>query len=55
MLTGNTPWRAKTEAELKRQIKAVSIKSLVPIGVSRNTANFLVRSLQINHSLRMTP
>jgi hypothetical protein len=38
MLTGNTPWRAKTEADLKRQIKAISIKSLIPPGVSKTTS-----------------
>lgn len=35
MLTGKTPWRAKTEADLKRQIRAVSIKSVIPAHISR--------------------
>lgn len=55
MLTGKTPWRAKTETDLKRQIKAVSIKSVIPAHVSRNATEFLCRSLSLNPSMRMTP
>lgn len=55
MLTGNTPWRAKTETDLKRQIKAISIKSLIPAGVSKASTDFLIRALQVNPNLRMTP
>lgn len=55
MLTGNTPWRAKTEADLKRQIKAVPIKSILPVGVSKIGAAFLTRALQLNPASRMGP
>ena len=55
MLTGNTPWRAKTETDLKRQIKAISIKTLIPAGVSKASTDFLLRALQVNPNLRMTP
>lgn len=55
MLTGHTPWRAKTEADLKRQIKAISIKSLIPAHVSRNSSDFLLKALQVNPTLRMAP
>ena len=55
MLTGHTPWRAKTEADLKRQIKAISIKSLIPANISRNSSDFLLKALQVNSSLRMSP
>lgn len=55
MLTGHTPWKAKTEADLKRQIKGVSIKSLLPVNISRSSTDFLLRTLQMNPSLRMSP
>ena len=54
MLTGHTPWKAKTEADLKRQIKAISIKSLIPGHISRVASDFLLKSLQLNSSLRMS-
>ena len=54
MLTGHTPWKAKTESDLKRQIKAISIKSLVPGHLSRSSVDFLLKSLQLNQTLRMT-
>ena len=54
MLTGHTPWKAKTEADLKRQIKAISIKSLIPTNISRNSADFLTKSLQLNSTMRMS-
>ena len=54
MLTGHTPWKAKTEADLKRQIKAISIKSLIPGHISRLASDFLLKSLQLNSSLRMS-
>lgn len=55
MLTGRTPWKAKTESDLKRQIRAVPIKTLLPTNISRMSADFLTRTLQINPSLRMSP
>lgn len=55
MLTGNTPWRAKTEADLKRQIKAISIKSILPVGISKSASAFLLKSLQLNPAARMGP
>lgn len=55
MLTGRTPWKAKTEAELKKQIKSVPIRSLLPPSLSRTAADFLVRALQVNPALRMSP
>jgi serine/threonine protein kinase len=54
MLTGHTPWKAKTESDLKRQIKAISIKSLIPGHLSRSSSDFLLKSLQLNQTLRMT-
>ena len=54
MLTGHTPWKAKTEADLKRQIKAISIKSLIPSHISRNSSDFLLKALQVNSNLRMS-
>jgi hypothetical protein len=55
MLTGHTPWKAKTEADLKRQIKAISIKTLIPTNISRSSQEFLLKTLQLNVSLRMSP
>jgi hypothetical protein len=55
MLTGSTPWRAKTEADLKRQIKAVPIKSILPVGLSKIGSSFLTRALQLNPTVRMGP
>ena len=54
MLTGHTPWKAKTEADLKRQIKAISIKSLIPANITRTSSDFLLKALQVNSSLRMS-
>ena len=38
MLTGKTPWRAKTYSDLKRQIKNNHIKTLIPSHLSLLTA-----------------
>jgi len=38
MLTGKTPWRAKTESDLKRQIKNNPIKNLLPTNISSHSA-----------------
>ena len=54
MLTGHTPCKAKTEADLKRQIKAISIKTLIPANITRNSSDFLLKALQVNSSLRMS-
>ncbi len=35
MLTGRTPWRAKTESDLKRMLKSSSIKNLLPAKISK--------------------
>ncbi len=55
MLTGKTPWRAKTESDLKRQIKNNPIKTLFPSNISALSAEFLKRSLELNPVLRMSP
>lgn len=55
MLTGKTPWRAKTESDLKRQIKNNPIKTLLPSNISALSAEFLKRSLELNPVLRMSP
>ena len=38
MLTGKTPWKARTETDLKRQIKALPINALLPAGISEISA-----------------
>jgi hypothetical protein len=45
MLTGKTPWRAKTESDLKRMLKSVSIKTILPQRVSKISEDFLVKTL----------
>lgn len=35
MLTGKTPWRAKTETDLKRQLKSTPIKNLLPSKIGK--------------------
>lgn len=45
MLTGKTPWRAKTESDLKRQIKNNPIKNLLPNNISPLSVEFLKRTL----------
>jgi serine/threonine protein kinase len=37
MLTGKTPWRAKTEKELAKQITSVPIKKLLPPSISSSS------------------
>lgn len=55
MLTGKTPWRAKTENDLKRQIKGISIKNLIPVHLSGLSTHFLIKALDVNVATRMTP
>jgi serine/threonine protein kinase len=55
MLTGKTPWRAKTESDLKRQIKSNPIKALLPSNISSQSVEFLKKSLEPNPVLRMSP
>lgn len=45
MLTGRTPWRAKTEADLKKILKLNSIKSLLPLKISKISEEFLMKTL----------
>jgi serine/threonine protein kinase len=45
MLTGKTPWRAKTESDLKRQIKNNPIKNLLPSNISALSCDFLKKAL----------
>lgn len=45
MLTGKTPWRAKTESDLKRQIKTNPIKNIIPSNLSSISVEFLKKTL----------
>ena len=45
MLTGRTPWRAKTEADLKKILKLNSIKSWLPLKISKISEEFLMKTL----------
>ena len=53
MLTGNTPWSGRTEADLKKKIKNVPIHTMIPANISKTSAVFLKRALQFDHAKRM--
>ena len=55
MLTGKTPWKAKTEKELGRMLNSVPIRKLLPKNISQSSENFLIRSLEIDYQARMCP
>ena len=55
MLTGKTPWRAKTESDLKRQLKSTPIKNILPSKIGKESSEFLIRTLTIDVENRMTP
>ena len=55
MLTGNTPWSGRTEAELKAKIKTISIKTLMPSSISKASSSFLRKTLEVDHNRRMEP
>lgn len=55
LLTGKTPWRAKTEKELGRQLLSVPIDRLLPKNISDVSAEFLKKSLAVNYDRRMNP
>jgi hypothetical protein len=55
MLTGRTPWKAKTEKELGRMLNSVPIKKLMPKNISANSMDFLSRTLDIDYQARMCP
>jgi serine/threonine protein kinase len=55
MLTGKTPWRAKTESDLKRQLKSTPIKNILPSNIGKSSSDFLIKSLTLDAENRMTP
>ena len=55
MLTGKTPWRAKTEKELARLLTSVPIKKLLPPSISHSSETFLLRALAVDINERMSP
>ena len=55
MLTGKTPWKAKTEKELGRLLNSVPIKKLLPKNISQPSMDFLIRTLDIDFHSRMCP
>jgi serine/threonine protein kinase len=55
LLTGKTPWRAKTEKELARLLSSVPIKKLLPPSINHSSEVFLKRSLTIDVNERMSP
>jgi hypothetical protein len=55
MLTGKTPWRAKTEKELAKQIISIPIKKLLPPSISPSSETFLLKTLALDIKERMKP
>lgn len=55
MLTGKTPWRAKTEKELAKQITSIPIKKLLPPSISPSSETFLLKTLNLDIKERMQP
>jgi serine/threonine protein kinase len=55
MLTGKTPWRAKTEKDLAKQLTSIPIKNLLPPSISQSSENFLLRALTVDINARMNP
>ena len=53
MLTGNTPWTGRTETELKPKMKTISIKNILPQGLSKSSNYFLLKSLEADPKKRM--
>jgi len=54
MLTGRTPWRAKTESDLKKMLKTNSIRGLLPPKISKVSEEFLLKSLAFEPENRMS-
>lgn len=48
MLTGKTPWRAKTEKQLAKLLTSVPIRKLMPPSISQSSEMFLIKSLAVN-------
>jgi serine/threonine protein kinase len=55
LLTGRTPWKAKTEKELGRQLLSVPIHKLMPPNISPTSIEFLEKTLSVGYEQRMTP
>ena len=55
MLTGKTPWRAKTEKDLAKQLVSIPIKKLMPPSLSHSSESFLLKTLTVDLNDRMNP
>jgi serine/threonine protein kinase len=55
MLTGKTPWRAKTEKDLAKQLVSIPIKNILPPSISQSSETFLIRTLTVDINNRMSP
>lgn len=55
MLTGRTPWRAKTEKELARMLQSVPIAKVMPPSLSSASEQFLCCTLNADPQLRAGP
>ena len=55
MLAGTTPWSGRTEAELKTKIKTISIRTILPSGITKASSSFLKKALETDQNKRMEP
>lgn len=55
LLTGRTPWKAKTQKELGKQLLSVPINKLLPQNLSITSIEFLEKTLCVNYDHRMNP
>ena len=54
MLTGKTPWRAKTEKDLGKMLKTISIHKMLPKNISEQSTDFLIKTLNPNIQERLS-
>ena len=53
LLTGKTPWLAKTEKALAYELATFKLKDVMPRGVQQKTKEFIERTLERDVSKRM--
>ena len=54
MLTGKTPWRAKTEKDLGKMLRTISIHKMLPKNISEQSTDFLIKTLNPNIQERLS-
>jgi serine/threonine protein kinase len=54
MLVGKTPWRSKTEKELKHELAIFKIEDILPQNISPRSREFLIRTMRKDVDKRMS-